>query len=264
MKLISLLTDFTQQDGYVGVMKGVILSIAPDAPIIDLSHQIPPQDVQQAARMLGRSAPYFPAGTIFVCVVDPGVGTRRRGIIARLGTQSYIGPDNGLVTLLYQSAERSKDQIAIFTLENPGYQVSPVSRTFHGRDIFAPAAAHYFNGAPIESFGQPVSDPVLVEFPEPRRTRNGWQGEVISIDSFGNLACNLTRAHIDKPESTRIHIKHRMIHGLKSTFGQNQPGELTAMLDSFGYLSISVVNGSARDELDAEVGNMVKIFTDGD
>lgn len=257
MKCITLITDFTEKDGYAGIMKGVILNIAPQAVIIDITHEIPPQDIRQAAILLDRSAPYFPAGTIHVCVVDPGVGTERRGIIAQLGSQFFIGPDNGIMTLLYQRAVRDELEIQVYALQNPDFQLSPVSHTFHGRDIFAPAAGHLANGAPLSSFGEPVSDLVLLDFLVPTRTDRGWQGEVISVDAFGNLACNFESHHFVHPESVEIRIKERMVNGLSRTFADRQPGEVVALLDSFGQLSICVVNGSAENVLGVRVGEPV-------
>ncbi len=257
MKCITLLTDFSEKDGYPGIMKGVILNTAPQAEIIDISHDIPPQDIRQAAILLARSAPYFPAGTIHVCVVDPGVGTGRRGIIAQLGSQFFIGPDNGLMTLLYQRAVKDGLVVRIQSLANPDYQLSPVSRTFHGRDIFAPAAGHLANGIPLSNFGKSVPDPVLLDIPVPIRTSQGWHGEVISVDAFGNLACNLGSHHFMHPESDEIRIKERMIKGLNKTFADRQPGDLVALLDSFGQLSICVVNGSLEETLGISVGEPV-------
>jgi len=260
MKLITLLTDFSDNDGYPAIMKGVILGIAPDARIVDLSHAIPPQDIRLAALLLGRSAPYFPPGTAHLCVVDPGVGTDRRGIVARLGSRYFIGPDNGLMTLLFRQALQEQADIEIFTLENPAYQLSPVSRTFHGRDIFAPAAAHLVNGKPLSAFGRLVNDPVLLDFPLPEKTADGWQGEVISIDAFGNLACNLEKKHMAHPEAAQICIKDHVIKGLSRAFADRRPGEVCALLDSFGQLSICVVNGSASKFLDAAVGEPVRLI----
>jgi hypothetical protein len=257
MKWITLLTDFTEKDGYVGIMKGVILGIAPQTVIIDISHEVAPQDVLQAALLLGRSAPYFPAGTAHVCVVDPGVGTERRGIIAQLGSQFFIGPDNGLMTLLHKRAVGDGSEIRIHALQNPDYHLSPVSQTFHGRDIFAPAAGHLANGTPLSNFGESVSDPVLLDFPVPIRTDQGWQGEVISIDAFGNLASNLEVKHITHPGSIKIRIHNQWISGLSATFADRQSGELVALLDSFGQLSICVVNGSAEETLGISVGESV-------
>jgi hypothetical protein len=260
MKLITLLTDFSEKDGYPAVMKGVILGFAPDAQIIDLSHAIPPQYIRQAALLLGRSAPYFPSGAAHLCVVDPGVGTERRGIIARLGSRFFIGPDNGLMTLLYRQTMQKQTDIEIFTLENPAYRLAPVSRTFHGRDIFAPAAAHLVNGVSLSAFGRPVNDPVLLDLPLPKKTVDGWLGEVVSIDAFGNLACSLDAAHIAHPETAQIRIKDRTINRLIRTFADRKPGELCALLDSFGQLSVCVVNGSAAKVLGAGAGEPVRLI----
>lgn len=259
MKLITLLTDFTEKDGYPGVMKGVILCIAPDARIVDLSHDIAPQDVLGAALLLGRSAPCFPDGAVHVCVVDPGVGTRRRGIIARLDRQFYVGPDNGLMTLLYRQALKENLAAEIHLLENPDFQLHPVSHTFHGRDIFAPAAAHLVNGAALKSFGGRLEDPVLLSLPEAERTDGGWKGQVIHIDAFGNLACNLCAEHIANPEFARIHIKGQVIQGIKTTFGEGKTGEMVAVMDSFGWLSVCVVNGSAAERLGVRTGEHVYV-----
>jgi len=260
MKLITLLTDFSDNDGYPAIMKGVILGIAPGALMLDLSHAIAPQGIRQAALLLGRSAPFFPPGAVHLCVVDPGVGTEQRGIIARLGSRFFVGPDNGLMTLLYRQALREQADIEVFSLENPAYQLCPVSRTFHGRDIFAPAAAHLVNGVPLSAFGRPVTDPLLLDFPLPEKTADGWLGEVISVDAFGNLACNFDAAHVTRPEQSQIRIKAHMINGLSQAFADHQPGELCALLDSFGQLSICVVNGSAAELLDAGVGEPVRLI----
>jgi hypothetical protein len=194
---------------------------------------------------------------VHVCVVDPGVGTERRGIIAQLGSQFFIGPDNGLMTLLYQRAGKDGQKIQIHTLQNPDYQLSPLSSTFHGRDIFAPAAGNLINGIPLSSFGEPVSDPVLLNMPVPKRTEQGWQGEVISIDSFGNLACNLEAQHFAHPKTINIRIKDRWISGLSATFADRQLGELVALLDSFGQLSICMVNDSVEKMLGVRMGEPV-------
>jgi S-adenosylmethionine hydrolase len=261
MKLATLLTDFTDADGYPAVMKGVMLSIAPEIKIIDISHSIPPQDVLQAALLLGCSAPYFPAGTMHVCVVDPGVGTQRRGIIAQLGNQFFVGPDNGFMTLVYRNASAATEPVCVFTLENPEFRLKLVSRSFHGRDIFAPAAAHFLNGTPLESFGNKITDPILLQIPEPRKTENGWEGTILHIDAFGNLATTIRAEHLARREKTHIILAGQTISGLLNTFGEGKPGDLVAIIDSAGYLSVCIVNGSAKEVLDARVGDIVQIFS---
>lgn len=259
-KLITLTTDFTQRDGYVGVMKGVIAGIAPEAVVIDLSHEVPPQDVFAGALLLGRSVPYFPAGTVHVGVVDPGVGTARRGIIARLGEQYFIGPDNGLITFLVQNCQAKGEGIIIHALENPDYKLPQVSRTFHGRDVFAPAAAHLVNGVPLESFGAAVKDPILLDIPKPVKNEDGIQGEIIHVDAFGNLASNIRAEHLADLENIHIILKNKKIEGISETFGKGSQGELVAVMDSFGYLSICVVNGSAAQRTGAGLGEKLQII----
>jgi len=259
MKLITLLTDFTERDGYVGIMKGVILGIAPDAYIVDISHSVAPQDVRQAAWVLGCSAPYFPPGTVHVAVVDPGVGTVRRGIIARLGAQCFVGPDNGLMTILYQRCAERGETVRIFELQNEAFWLRPVSFSFHGRDVFAPVAAHYLRGVDLEKFGQPVSDPLLLPLPQPHRLVDGWQGEIIYVDVFGNLISNIRTPHLQKNVNACIIIKKTEINGIKNTFGDGIQGELLAIMDSFGHLSVCVVNGSAAHLLGAGVGDKIRV-----
>ena len=260
MSRILLLTDFGTRDGYPAIMKGVIWSIAPQAEVADLAHDIPPQDVLAAALTLGRAAPYFPAGTIFVAVVDPGVGTSRRPLAARLGAHLFAAPDNGLLTVVLQKAERSGEPVEIVHLDRPGYWLPQVSRTFHGRDIFAPVAAHLANGAALTELGTPIADPIRLRLPEARRTRQGWQGEVIHIDHFGNLATNLGSAHLPQAGEVEIHIRGERIAGVVYAFGDKPPGALTALIDSFGALSIAVVNGNAAERLGAGVGESVEIY----
>ena len=261
MEIITLLTDFTETDGYVGIMKGVILGIAPAARIVDLSHDIPPQNILQAALTLGRSAPYFPEGTIHVGVIDPGVGTDRRGMAARIGRQFFVGPDNGLCTRMVQDARKKNEPVEMVGLDNPLYQLPEVSRSFHGRDVFAPAAAHLAAGVKLDSFGEPITDPVLLEIPEPRRTEMGWEGEVLYVDAFGNLAVNIRRTQLADAGSVDIRIKDKKISGIHETFGGGKPGELSAIIDSFGFLSICVVNGSAAERLEAAAGEPVAVTT---
>jgi len=259
MKIITLLTDFTETDGYVGIMKGVILGLAPAARIVDLSHDMPPQNVLQAALTLGRCAPYFPEGTIHVGVIDPGVGTERRGMAARIGRQYFVGPDNGLCTRLIQDAKEKNEPMEMFSLDTPDYQLPEVSRSFHGRDVFAPAAAHLAAGAELASFGEPITDPVLLEIPEPRPTAKGWEGEVLYADAFGNLTVNIRREQLADAGRVDILIKGRNIPGIRDTFGEGEPGELAAIIDSFGFLSICIVNGSAAERLDASAGEPVAV-----
>ncbi len=260
MSRILLLTDFGTRDGYPAAMKGVIWSIAPQAEVADLTHDIPPQDVLAAALTLGRTAPYFPAETIFVAVVDPGVGTPRRPLAARLGAHLYVAPDNGLLTLVLQKAEADRAPVELVHLDRTQYWLPQVSRTFHGRDIFAPAGAHLANGTALAELGTPIGDPVRLHLPEAQRTSYGWQGEVIHVDHFGNLATNLGSEHLPATGAVEVRIRGERIAGVAQAFGQKPNGALTALIDSAGALSIAVVNGSADGRLGAGVGEKVEVI----
>jgi S-adenosylmethionine hydrolase len=196
MSIITLMTDFNLKDGNVGVMKGVISGIAPNTQIIDLSHQIDPQNIREAAYILERSVPYFPDNTIHVVVVDPGVGTDRRPIAARLGSQFFVGPDNGLVTLWLERLEREGRPFEFVYLNQARYWLEKVSHVFHGRDIFAPVAAHLASGVLLNMLGAPITNPVRLEFSHPERKSFGWHAEVVYLDSFGNIVTNLKTEHL--------------------------------------------------------------------
>jgi S-adenosyl-L-methionine hydrolase (adenosine-forming) len=261
MSLITLMTDFGLNDGNVGVMKGVILGIAPQARIVDISHLITPQDIREGALILRRSAPYFPPGTIHVVVVDPGVGTERRPIAAQLGAHYFVGPDNGVITMLLEYAEGQGWPVKFVHLDRSLFWLPEVSHVFHGRDIFAPTAAHLANGESLTEVGTPVSDPVRLALPQPERTPAGWQGEIIHSDHFGNLASNICLEHLsawlEAPEKIIVRLGGNEIHGLVKTFGERSPGELVALFGSTGNLIVSVVNGSAAEALGAKVGDRI-------
>ena len=260
MSIISLLTDFGTRDGYVGVMKGVIWSIAPQAHIADLSHEVPPQNILVGAMTLDRCARFFPPGTVHVGVVDPGVGTERRSIAALLGRQYFVGPDNGLATLLLEAAERNGDDVAFFNLDKPAYWLDNISASFHGRDIFAPVGAHLANGVPISMIGTAIDDPVRITMPVPQQIPNGWKGQIMRIDHFGNCATNLSRADLSGLETADININGQSIHGMVKSFGDRSPGKLIAMFNSDDRLEIAVVNGNASQLLHARVGDPIEIL----
>jgi len=259
MSIITLMTDFGLKDGNVGVMKGVIWKIAPEVQIADLSHLIQPQDVQEAALILSRTAPFFPPGTVHLAVVDPGVGTARRPLAGRLGEQFYVLPDNGLITLLLERAEAASDTVEFVHLDQSQYWLSRVSHVFHGRDIFAPCAAHLANGAFLQELGTPIHDLLRLKFPTPIRTSEGLQGEVIHIDHFGNLSTSIRRQHLGEPARVRVHLGGVEINGLVRTFGERSSGELVALYGSTDYLIVSVVNGSAAQKLGVRVGDPVEV-----
>jgi S-adenosylmethionine hydrolase len=257
--VISMITDFGIKDGNVGVMKGVIWGISPGAQIADLSHMIAPQNLREAAFVLSRSAPHFPSETVHLVVVDPGVGTARRPMAARISNWYYVGPDNGIITQLVQRAEAGKWPCKFVHLENPQYWLPQVSHVFHGRDIFAPVAAHLLNGVSLTDLGTEFSDPVTLDLPRPLREPGGWRGEVIHIDHFGNAATNILSENLGAAllhkEAIIVRLGNTEIEGLVNTFGERNEGQVIALLGSNGNLIVSVVNGNAASVLNIRVGD---------
>lgn len=260
MPIITLLTDFGLRDTFIGVMKGVILSISPNVQIVDLTHEIPPQRVVDGALAIAGAAQYFPAGTIHVCVVDPGVGTARRPMLAAIGDQYFIGPDNGLFSFYIEKTKNLTTPPVYIALNKPRFWLPQVSNSFHGRDIFAPVAAHLANGVKLEELGDPFENPVLISIPMPQKTTDGWVGQVMQVDHFGNLVTNLTREQLNPGVGVNIIVKKNTINGVVDTFGSKHAGELIAMLDSSGQLAIAVVNGSAADRLGVRADEPVTII----
>jgi S-adenosyl-L-methionine hydrolase (adenosine-forming) len=240
-------------------MRGVILGIAPDVQIVDITHAISPQNVLEGALVLANAVPYFPPGTIHVAVVDPGVGTRRRPLAARIGDQFFVAPDNGLLTGVIEAAEKDGKQMAFYHLTKPEYWLKEISRSFHGRDIFAPAAAHIARGTPLEKMGEPITDPARILVPRPDNTADGWAGQVLAVDHFGNLVTNLTPEHLPANRAVVLKVGEASIEGLVETFGEREPGSLVAMIDSSGTIAVAVVNGSAADKLKVGVGTTITL-----
>jgi S-adenosyl-L-methionine hydrolase (adenosine-forming) len=268
-RVITLTTDFGLSDGFPAVMKGVILSIAPDATIVDLSHDINAQDVRQGAFVLKAACRYFPPGAIHAVVVDPGVGSDRRILAIRTSTATFIGPDNGIL-----SWALSDQQIEVAVgATDPRYWLPQVSRTFHGRDIFAPLAAYVALGVPVESFGPPVTDWVWLPMPAPRLMANDaiLYGEIIHIDHFGNLITNIEV----EPDSGRvrnvasdpvtlhsgvvIEASGWRVAGLRHSYAEVAPGRLLAIVGSSGYLELAVREGIAAEAVGAHIGDAVQI-----
>jgi len=244
-QVVTLTTDFGIQDEFVGVMKGVIWKIHPTVQIADITHAVQPQNILQGAIILGRAYRYFPPGTIHIAVVDPGVGTNRRGLIARAGDQFFVGPDNGLFTVPFSSGV----PVEVYALENTQLQLQSISSTFHGRDIFAPAAAFVANGTPLSAFGPKINNPISIETPVPMRIGNVIEGQILYSDTFGNLVTNITRTDLADEIVQEIRCGDQRIHGISTTFGSARPGELVAIFDSGDALSLCVVNGNARQHL---------------
>jgi S-adenosyl-L-methionine hydrolase (adenosine-forming) len=249
LSFITLLTDFGRRDGYDGIMKGVIWTILPDAQIADITHTISPQNIAEGALTLVRAAFFFPPGTVHVAVVDPGVGTSRRPIAMRLGQHTFVGPDNGLFTRVLEHAERAAWTMEMVALDRPQFWLPHVSQVFHGRDVFAPVAAHLAGGVPLREVGTPIVDPIRLALPHPHRTARGWCAQVIGIDHFGNLTTNLAAQDLTGAPPLTIAIAGAAIQGLVRAFGDRPSGDLIALIDSSGALSICVVNGSAAERL---------------
>jgi len=261
MKIITLLTDFGLQDGYVGVMKGVIWGICPDAHIADITHTIAPQNIRQGALALALTCPYYPPGSVHVAVVDPGVGTARRPVAMRVGAQFFVGPDNGLFSPVLDDAERSGKPINVVQLDQPDYWLKDISHVFHGRDIFSPVAAHLVCGVPLEKVGTPIFDPVRFSLPEAVISPEGIKGQVMLLDNYGNMYTNIllaALAHYD-PASLKITVAGQLIQGLLPSFGFGAPGQLVAVHGTYGTLTVAQVNGNAAALLSAGVDTPVEV-----
>lgn len=262
MRLISLTTDFGIRDGYVGVMKAVIYGIAPDVKIIDISHMVSPQAVLQGGMTAIGHIRYFPENSIHVIVVDPGVGTARRPMAGKIGTQFFVAPDNGLLTPMIEQAKDHSRPMEFVHLDKPEYWLDKISHTFHARDIFAPVAAHLAKGVPLIKLGTSIDDPVVLTLPRPLIAQDHVVGEVIRIDHYGNLATNIHQAdltHLDQSGSIEVKIAGQSIRGLTRTFGEGKPGSLIALLDEDRSLGISVTNGNAAELLRASVGEKIEV-----
>jgi S-adenosylmethionine hydrolase len=255
---IALLTDFGTSDSYAGVLKGVISRIAPSTPVIDLSHEIPPFDVVQGALVLYQAFHYFPEKTIFVGVVDPGVGGLRRPMLIQTKRYFFIGPDNGLFSLALSEEEVQQ----IIQLNNCDYFLKSPSHTFHGRDIFAPVAAHLSSGvAPIE-FGPQVSGYEKLKDLEPQKEKDEIIGKILSIDRFGNAITNLRLPFLQEqlPNlSFSAEIGGKVLRELKTHYAEGESKEAFLLFGSTGLLEISVNQGSAAETLHLKRGDPIKI-----
>jgi S-adenosylmethionine hydrolase len=228
--------------------------------ISDLTHEIAPQDIRQGALTLGRSVQYFPAGTIFLAVVDPGVGTSRRPIAARIAEHYYVAPDNGLITLPLDEAMRRGQPLEVVHLNRPQYWLPVISNVFHGRDIFAPVAAALANNVPLADLGDRIRDPLRLNLPLPVRIEGGWRGEIIHIDAFGNLATNLCSEHLQGRGQIEVRVGQERIRGQVQAFGEGAPEQLVTLIDSSGALAVSAVNASAERRLTAHIGDPVEVW----
>jgi len=239
----------------------VIWKIAPEVQIADISHTIKHHNILHGALALARTTPFFPPGTIHVAVVDPGVGTERRPIGLRLIEHYYIGPDNGLFTLVLERAEARQERIQVVHLDKSQYWLPEVSHVFHGRDIFAPSAAHLATGFPLEKLGTPIHDPVRLQIPRPEPIPGGGlRGQVMEIDTFGNLSTNIDQSYLISMGNVSVHVAEKSIDGLVSTFGDRPEGTLIALYGTSHDLIISVVNGDAARTLNVSLGDSVEVY----
>jgi S-adenosyl-L-methionine hydrolase (adenosine-forming) len=256
--IITLTTDFGEGSRYVAAMKGVILSINPSARIVDLSHTVPPQDVRAGALVLEAAAPTFPSGTIHVAVVDPGVGSGRRIVYARIGDGQFVAPDNGLLSRLASRRQPSK----IIGIENKQFWLPDVSTTFHGRDIMAPVAARLSLGLPPDELGPPVAQLADLTWPEVQRVANHIDGEVIEVDSFGNLITNITRdmlRGVPTDESVTISCDEHETQGIFATYSDQPPMTLVALVGSGDRLELAIVDENASAMLGVKSGAAVRV-----
>lgn len=255
--ILTLTTDFGLHGSYVAEMKGVVLGLAPNATIVDVCHTITPQAVAEGAFVLERLAGAFPEKTVHLAVVDPGVGTSRRLIAAEAGGQFWLAPDNGLLQRVFRVARPAR----LVSIGDHMARRSPVSSTFHGRDLLAPAAAHLLRGGPLAALGPAVAPEVLVPLGDldPEARMDGFDGRVQFVDSFGNMITNIRESDLDQQKDWVVMVGDCRIHGFVKTYGDQAPGALVALIGSGGYLEVAVVNGSASQRLGLGVGATVSI-----
>jgi S-adenosylmethionine hydrolase len=259
--IVTLTTDFGLRDPWVGVMKGVILGICPRARLVDLTHEVPAHDIVAGQLALEAAVPYFPTGTVHLAVVDPGVGSRRRPIAIEAGGRLFVGPDNGLFTFVLSGGAWSA-----VVLESPDARLPRVSTTFHGRDVFAPAAARLACGVPVARLGPPLDDPVRRPLPAARRDGARLVGEVIAADRFGNLVTSVRAGDLDELEGTgplEVSVDGRSVGPPRAAYAAGEPERPAAIMGSSERLEIFVREGSASAALGARRGAPVVVSRRG-
>lgn len=256
--MISLTSDFGLKDPYVAEMKAVILTINPKATIIDVTHEVEKFNVRMGAFMLASATPYFPNGTIHVAVVDPGVGTQRRAIAIQTKKGFFIGPDNGILML----AAQNQGIEHVYEITNPKFLLPKTSNTFHGRDIFAPAAAHLDIGVSPAEFGTKIKDPVNPEFGAVKHVNGAVIGEVQHIDGFGNIITNINEKDIGQSKVKTVNVQLPQL-SLKLKFGkiyaEAKPKDTIALVGSNGFLEIAINQGNAAEKFDVKTGDKVAV-----
>ncbi|MBI3327018.1 MAG: SAM-dependent chlorinase/fluorinase [Nitrospinae bacterium] len=263
--IVALLTDFGYRDPWVGMMKGVMLGINPTLQLIDITHEITPQRVCEAAIVLSVAYPYFPSGTIYLVVVDPGVGGARRALVAETANHIFIAPDNGVVGPVLEGTGVRR----VIQLTNDAYFRPQISRTFHGRDVFAPVAAWLSRGVDVGAMGQAIDDYARLELPQPRALANGTlEGELMYQDRFGNFITSLSEAWVAQQwgpapwAAVAAQIENYVIHGLDSYYAQRPPAELGMIFNSWGFLEIFVNQGHAGQLTGVSEGTPIRVWQD--
>jgi len=256
--IIAFLTDFGTTDHYAGVMKGVVLSIAPDVTVVDVTHDLPPHDIVAASYELAATYKYFPAGTIFVTVVDPGVGSARRGIAIEAGDWKFVAPDNGVLTMVMRETPPKK----AVELTERRYARPTISRTFEGRDRFAPAAAWLAKGISITGLGRPAHDLVQLDLPVLEETRESISGAIVRVDRFGNAITNIDRRTFDRLAAGRtvvIEAGGEPVDRIVATYSEIPRGEVCALFGSTDHLELASQAGSAAELRSLAFGTPVTV-----
>ena len=254
--MITLTTDFGQRDSYVAEMKGVILTRNPNATIIDITHCVEKFDIRTAAFMLASAAPYFPKGTVHLAVVDPGVGTERHAILVQTKQGFFVGPDNGVLML----AAKNQGIKHTYELSNPKLMLPKVSATFHGRDIFAPAAAYLDIGVKPAEFGPEVADVVMPEFARVKRGDGFLIGEILHVDGFGNIITNISQKEMAQAKAVNIKLHNISLNiAFGKTYAQTKSREAIALIGSHGFLEIALNQASAVEKFNATAGEKIEV-----
>lgn len=253
MRCIALLTDFGHRDPFVGVMKGVIARVAPAARVVDLVHEVPPQDVRAAAVALWMAYRYFPKRTIFVAVVDPGVGTRRRVLAAETAAGVFLAPDNGVLGLVLRESPPRR----VVSVTERRYWLRDISATFHGRDIFAPVAGHLARGVAVARLGPTVPGWVRLPFAPPVRREGGCAGVVLLVDRFGNMMTNIPGSWVEAGDA--VLVRGRRVAGLAQAYGDVPPGSAVGVVGSAGTVEVAVNKGNAAKRFRLKAGDVVEV-----
>jgi S-adenosylmethionine hydrolase len=253
--IITLTTDFGNSDAFVGVMKGVILSINAQATIVDMTHGIPQGDLDAASFALDQAYAYFPPGTIHVIVVDPGVGTQRRIICVKANEHFFLAPDNSVLRFIFHRYADAE----VVSVTNDAYFLPQTSQTFHGRDIFAPVAAHLSLGIEFGKFGEPITDALKGDILLPQKSEKLIRGQIVYIDHFGNCISNVSKNDFDPEQLREINIKHFQFEKLSHSYAEHQVAEPLAIISSHDFLEIAVRDGNAAKFLDIRKGEPIEV-----